>query len=286
MDTLDSPQTRRQTAPLPAPLRLQITALGGIGLVRPGDDLARIVMDAVAATGETLMDGDVLVVAQKIVSKVEDRYANLDDVTPSPRAVELARKCDKDPRLVELILSESTDVVRYHKGVLVVAHRLGLVLANAGIDSSNVEPLPGADPDAGVENPRVLLLPVDPDASCRGLREKLYEATGRRVAIIVNDSLGRAWRSGTMGAAIGASGIEALVDLRGRTDLYGRPLLTTQIGQADEIAAAASLVMGQADEGRPVVLVRGLAAEMSPDADSESGAARDLVRPADRDLFR
>jgi coenzyme F420-0:L-glutamate ligase/coenzyme F420-1:gamma-L-glutamate ligase len=286
MDTVESRRTSQRKTLSPAPARLQITALGGIGLVRPGDDLARIVLDALAATGETLMDGDVLVVAQKIVSKAEDRYADLADVTPSARAVELAAKCGKDPRLVELILSESTEVVRYRMGMLVVAHRLGLVLANAGIDSSNVEPAPGTDPDMADETSRVLLLPLDPDASCRGLRERLQDAAGRRVAIIINDSLGRAWRSGTMGAAIGASGIEALVDLRGRRDLYGRPLLATHLGQADEIAAAASLVMGQADEGRPVVLVRGLAAGSVADADAEKAAARDLVRPADQDMFR
>jgi len=286
MDTAETHRPRRQTETSPAPMRLQITALGAVKLVQPGDDLATIVMDALAATGETLMDGDVVVLAQKIVSKAEDRYADLDDVTPSPRAVELAAATDKDPRLVELILSEATDVMRYRKGVLVVAHRLGLVLANAGIDGSNVEPVPDADAPRAAE--RVLLLPADPDASCKMLCRRLHDASGRRVAVIINDSLGRAWRSGTVGAAIGVSGIDALVDLRGRMDLFGRPLRTTWVGVADEIAAAASLVMGQADEGRPVVLVRGLAvmAGTPPGVPGNTGAASDLVRPPDQDLFR
>lgn len=258
----------------PQPKHLGITALGGVGLVRPGDDLAAIILDALARSGAALADGDVLVLAQKIVSKAEGRYAALDAVEPSPRARELAAKVNKDARLVELILSESTGVVRYREGVLVVAHRLGLVLANAGIDSSNVEPAP----DGGGE--RVLLLPADPDRSCAALRARLFEMTGKTVGVIVNDSLGRAWRNGTVGAAIGAAGITALEDLRGRLDLFDRPLATTQVGVADEIAAAASIVMGQADEGRPVVLVRGI------DAVSETGTAQDLVRPPEHDLFR
>ncbi len=255
------------------PVRLHITALAGIGLVHPGDDPAAIILAALETSGEALTDGDVLVLAQKIVSKAEGRYAVLDHVTPSPRAVELAAEVNKDARLVELILSESTGVVRHREGVLVVAHRIGLVLANAGIDSSNVEP-----GDDGAE--RVLLLPEDPDRSAQRLRDRLLELTGLTVAIIINDSLGRAWRNGTVGAAIGAAGIDALQDLRGRHDLFDRPLNITQVGRADEIAAAASIVMGQADEGRPVVLVRGL------DVIGEAGAATELVRPEELDLFR
>ncbi len=255
------------------PVRMTVTALGGIGLVQPGDDLADIILAALEASGEALAHGDVLVLAQKIVSKAEGRYAALADVTPSPRAIELAEKVSKDPRLVELILSESTAVVRHREGVLVVAHRIGLVLANAGIDSSNVEPAP----DGGE---RVLLLPADPDRSAAGLRARLDELTGASVGIIINDSLGRAWRNGTVGAAIGAAGITALQDLRGRHDLYDRELNVTQVGLADEIAAAASILMGQADEGRPVVLVRGV------DAGRDAGDARELVRLKDQDLFR
>ncbi len=255
---------------------LSLVALGGIPLIRPGDDLAEIIVAALQASGEALRDGDVLVLAQKIVSKAEDRYVTLADVTPGRRAAELAAEIDKDPRLVELILSESTEVVRSRKGVLVVAHRLGLVLANAGIDASNVE-------QDGADDGRVLLLPENPDASAALLVTALRRATGSKIGIIINDSLGRAWRHGTVGAAIGAAGIEALCDLRGRSDLFGRPLQSTQVGQADEIAAAASLLMGQADEGRPVVLIRGLA-ETAGAAETEGADA--LVRPPEQDLFR
>lgn len=254
-------------------VRMTVTALGGVGLVRPGDDVADIIMGALEVSGETLADGDVLVLAQKIVSKAEGRYAELDAVTPSARALELAAKVNKDARLVELILSEATEVVRHREGVLVVAHRLGLVLANAGIDSSNVEPAAGG-------GEQVLLLPLDPDRSCATLAARLKALTGATAGVIINDSLGRAWRNGTVGAAIGAAGIEALRDLRGRHDLFDRPLATTQVGLADEIAAAASILMGQADEGRPVVLVRGA------DALAAGHNARDLVRPAEQDIFR
>lgn len=263
----------------PAPVRLAVTALVGVPLVRPGDDLAAIVTDALATTGERLMSGDVLVLAQKIVSKAEGRYVVLESVRPSERAKALAAECDKDPRVVELILSEASEVVRYRKGVLVVAHRIGVVLANAGIDASNVEPLPPAVPGQP-PRPRVLLLPKDPDASCRALATALRVRTGAQVGVVINDSLGRAWRNGTVGAALGAAGLPALLNLNGRPDLFDRPLQATQIGLADEIAAAGSMVMGQADEGRPIVLVRGVPYPLG------DGAAADLVRPKDQDLFR
>ena len=197
------------------PVRLAITALGGISLVQPDDDLAAIIVGALEYSGEALADGDVLVLAQKIVSKAEGRYAALDAVTPSPRALELAAEVDKDARLVELILSESTGVVRRREGVLVVAHRIGLVLANAGIDASNVE-------QAADGGEQVLLLPENPDHSADRLRAGLLERTGKTVGIIINDSLGRAWRNGTVGAAIGAAGIGALQDLRGTICSIGR----------------------------------------------------------------
>jgi coenzyme F420-0:L-glutamate ligase/coenzyme F420-1:gamma-L-glutamate ligase len=273
------PAQSEAASPVAKPLRLGVTALGGVKLVRPGDDLAAIVIDALAASGERLAEGDVLVLAQKIVSKAEGRYVVLDTVTPSPRAVALAAETDKDPRLVELILSEATEVVRHRKGVLVVAHRIGVVLANAGIDASNVEPLPPAAPGQP-PRPRVLLLPRDPDASCRALAASLRERTGARIGVVINDSLGRAWRNGTVGAALGAAGLPALLNLNGRPDLFGRTLQATQIGLADEIAAAASLIMGQADEGRPIVLLRGLPYPLA------DGAAAELVRPKEQDLFR
>jgi len=255
------------------PARLTLTALAGVPLVRPGDDLAALVGAALEASGERLADGDVLVMAQKIVSKAEARYRTLAGIVPSARARELAEAVGKDPRLVELILGEAEEVVAHRPGVLIVAHRLGYVLANAGIDHSNVEP----DADGGE---RVLLLPEDPDRSAAALRERLRAATGAAIGVVINDSLGRAWRNGTVGMALGVAGISALLDLRGRPDLFGRALAVSEIGLADEVAAAASLLMGQADEGRPIVLVRGLA--HGPAA----GRARDLVRRKELDLFR
>jgi coenzyme F420-0:L-glutamate ligase/coenzyme F420-1:gamma-L-glutamate ligase len=259
-----------------APARLSVTALGGIPLISPGGDLVHIILGALDRMGERLEDGDILVLAQKIVSKSEGRIVDLRTVTPSARAIEVGEQVDKDPRLVELILSEATEIVRHRKGVLVVAHRCGVVLANAGIDRSNVDQVDSDDP-AGTN---VLLLPEDPDASCARLRQEFQDRAGVTLGIVINDSLGRAWRNGTVGAAIGAAGIKALLDLNGQPDLFDRPLQATQVGLADELAATASLVMGQADEGRPVVLIRGL------ERGHGQGCAADLVRARDQDLFR
>lgn len=252
---------------------LELTALRGIGLVAPGDDLAARIGQAATDTGLRLADGDVVAVAQKVVSKSEDRYAVLDEVVPSPRAMELARLCLKDPRLVELVLRESREVLRATPNVLVVEDRRGLVLANAGIDQSNVEP-------DGAGRARALLLPVDPDASASRLRAGISRHAGAEVAVIINDSIGRAWRLGTVGTCIGASGLPGLLDLRGKPDLLGRALQSTEVGFADELAAAASVLMGQSSEGRPVVVIRGAT---WPRAD---GSARELQRPRDKDLFR
>lgn len=241
-------------------------------MVQAGDDLATIILEALAASNEVLRDGDILVIAQKIVSKSENRVARLDDVTPSPRAEQLAREVNKDARVVELILRELTEVVRHRRDVLVVAHRLGLVMANAGIDQSNV------GQQAGDE--AVLLLPENPDETCASLRETLRALTGTSVGVIINDSHGRAFRSGAVGVAIGASGVAALVDLRGAPDLDGRRLRSTEVGLADEMAAAASLLMGQADEGRPIVLIRGVHGSLG------HGTAADLIREKKNDLFR
>ena len=252
--------------------KLELFALPDLPLVRPGDDLAAIIAAGLEALGSGLVSGDVLIVAQKIVSKAEDRYVDLATVTPSPRAVELARATEKDARLVELILQESTEVVRYCPGVLIVAHNSGIVLANAGIDASNV--------DQTADGERVLLLPRDAEASCRRLRQDLGRRFSADIAVIVNDSVGRAWRNGTVGLAIGADGVPALADLRGALDLFGRPLMVSQEGIADELASAASLLQGQGAEGQPVDLARGL---------NIAGAANDattLLRPADQDLFR
>jgi len=251
---------------------LQLIALDSVPLVRPGDDLAALLIAALERGAQPPRGGEVLVVAQKIVSKAEGRYVDLASVTPSPRAERLAREVDKDARLVELILQESRRVVRHRPGVIIVEHRLGYVMANAGIDRSNIDPAAGAEP--------VLLLPRDPDASAAALQARLAARFGCTLGVVVSDSFGRAWRRGTVGIALGAAGLPALVDLRGRADLYGRLLQVSETGFADELAAAASLLMGQADEGMPAVLVRGLA--WSAPA---VGAAR-LVRPEAEDLFR
>ena len=258
--------------PPPPHAPLEIIALPAMPLVEPGDDLAALIGDGLARAERVLVDGDVVVVAQKIVSKAEGRFADLADVTPSARARELAAQCDKDPRLVELILTESSEVLRWRPGLLIVVHRLGMVLANAGIDRSNVA--------AGGDSERVLLLPLDPDATCARLRAALAERTGADVAVIINDSVGRAWRGGTVGIALGAAGVAVLDDQRQRPDLFGRPLEVSIEAVADELAAAASLVQGQADEGTPVALIRGFA---RPGPHAPAGA---LVRPRDEDLFR
>ena len=249
---------------------VHVSALSGIPLVQPGDNIADLIASGLASSGLSLRRGDILVIAQKIVSKAEGRLADLREVTPSAPAEQLAAEVDKDPRLVELILRESTEVVRHRKGVLVVAHRSGIVLANAGIDTSNV---------AGDEH-HVLLLPEECNRSCREIRAQLAARTGVEAGVLIIDSLGRAWRNGTVGVALGAAGLPALLDLRGKQDLFGRELRSTEVGIADEIAAAASMLMGQAGEGTPVVLLRGL---NLPEAD---GSATDLIRARELDLFR
>jgi coenzyme F420-0:L-glutamate ligase/coenzyme F420-1:gamma-L-glutamate ligase len=251
--------------------QLSLKPLCGIPLVREGDDLAGIIIAALRACGEQLQPRDVVVLAQKIVSKAEGRIVDLRTVEPSRRACELARAVDKDPRVVELILAESTEVVRQRPGALIVAHRLGFVLANAGIDHSNVGP---------EDDEQVLLLPVDPDRTCREIRRTLHQRSGVDVAVLVIDSIGRAWRSGTVGAAIGVAGLPALLDLRGRDDLFGRKLRVTEVGLADELAAAASLMMGQGREARPIVLARGVPYER------RESSAQELIRPRSLDLFR
>lgn len=252
--------------------QLTLSAIEDFPLVEPGDDLAAQIADALSAAGISLEDGDVLVLAQKIVSKAENRYAYLNDVEPSADAIALAAETDKDPRQAELVLRESREVLRKRPGVIVVEHRLGYVHANAGIDKSNIQ----SDPD----NPRVLLLPEDSDASARRLRAALQQRTGIAPHIIINDSAGRAWRNGTAGFAIGSAGFEALENRIGDSDMYGRELEVTEIAVADELAAAASFLMGQADESLPLVLIRGAALRPS---DKGSDV---LIRPREKDLFR
>jgi coenzyme F420-0:L-glutamate ligase/coenzyme F420-1:gamma-L-glutamate ligase len=247
---------------------LTLTALEGLPEIAEGDDLAALIRAALARTGITLVDGDVLVVAQKVVSKQEGRRVALADVEPSPRALELAAVTRKDARLVELVLRESSEVLRAKADVIVVEHRRGWIMANAGIDMSNV--------DAGGEC--VLLLPDDPDASCTSMRAALADLAD--IGVIINDSFGRAWRNGITGTALGVAGLPGVVDLRGRRDRFGRELRTTEVALADELAAAASLLMGQADEGRPVIHARGVPYER------REGSGRELLRPKSMDMFR
>ncbi len=251
---------------------LTLTALPGIPEVVRGAELAQLLAAAILRAGKTLEAGDVVVIAQKIVSKAEGRQVRLAEITPSPRALELARTVDKDPRLVELMLGESREVLRAKLGVLIVEHRLGFVMASAGIDQSNVPCRDGEEV--------ALLLPADPDASARRIQQGLRDGCGVEVGVLIIDSFGRAWRNGVTGVAIGVAGVPALVDLRGRPDREGRPLRVTQVAAGDELAAAASLLMGQSDEGCPAVLARGF-----PYAARPSSAA-ELKRPRAEDLFR
>jgi coenzyme F420-0:L-glutamate ligase/coenzyme F420-1:gamma-L-glutamate ligase len=255
-------------------MTLTLTPLSGIPLIQPGDDLAEFILLAMRRDNLQLQDGDILVLAQKIVSKSEGRWVNLATVQPSRLAVGLAERVEKDARLVELILQESHEVLRTRAGSIIVEHRLGFVCASAGIDHSNV----AGEGDAAEE--WVLLLPEDPDASAHILRQRLEAASGARLGVMIIDSHGRAWRLGVVGTAIGFSGLPGLVDLRGYPDLFGYTLRITQIGVADELAAAASLVMGQAAEGTPVVHVRGFPYPL------REGSMKELLRPKDQDMFR
>jgi len=240
-------------------------------LVQPGDDLAALILSGLETAGLSLEDGDVLVIAQKVVSKAEGRMVTLADIEPSPQAMELGAAIGKDPRIVEVILSDSTEIVRTRPGLLIVEQKRGFICANAGVDRSNVAPDHGE---------HVTLLPEDPDRSAEEIRQRLVAATGKQVAVIINDSHGRPWRVGTVGVAIGVAGMKPVDDLRGRADLFGYVLQVTEVGTADQIASAASLLQGQADEGRPVILVRGV-----PHTPGE-GSARQLLRPREQDLFR
>lgn len=255
-------------------MSLTLTPLSGMPLIHRGDNLVDLIVKALQESKIALKENDILVLAQKIVSKAEDRTVNLANVTPSPRAIDLAHETEKDPRVVELVLQESNDVLRTRPGTIIVEHRLGFVCANAGIDHSNV---------AGEGNKTeewVLLLPADPDHSASAICEEIASRTGKRIGVLIIDSHGRAWRNGTVGVAIGIAGLPGLLDLRGKPDLFGFTLRITQVGVADELAAAASLVMGQASEGTPVVHVRGFPYPL------REASLKELLRPKDQDLFR
>ena len=263
------------------PRELKLIALQGIPEVERGSDLPRLLVAAVEHNGLRLESDDVVVIAQKIVSKSEGRLVQLATVEPSPRAVELAQVVDKDPRLVELILQESNQILRTRPGTIIVEHKLGFVCANAGIDHSNVAPVLPQDGglDLSAED-WFLLLPADPDRSAEMIRQVIQAKTGKRVGVLIIDSHGRAWRNGTVGAAIGIAGLPGLQDLRGEPDLFGFNLQITQVGVADELAAGASLLMGQAAEGTPVVHVRGFPYPL------REGSLYELLRPKEQDLFR
>jgi coenzyme F420-0:L-glutamate ligase/coenzyme F420-1:gamma-L-glutamate ligase len=249
---------------------LVLTPLEGIPLIQEGDDLVRLILDALQRHKIDLQRGDVLILAQKIVSKAEGRRVLLKSVKPSAQAQELAAKTDKDPHLVQLILDESAEILRARPSLIVVEHHLGFISANAGIDHSNVDEQEGW----------VLLLPKDPDSSADAMRKLFEEASGARLGVLIIDSHGRAWREGTVGVAIGVSGVPGVVDLRGRPDLFGRELRATTVGAADELAAAASIVMGQAGEGCPAVHVRGFPYPL------REGRLSELLRPKEMDTFR
>lgn len=255
---------------------LTIRALNEFPMIVAGDDLAVIIADCLGVNNVELEDGDILVLAQKIVSKAENRLVDLRTVTPGREASELAHSVDKDPRVVQLVLTESRSIVRKVPGVLITEHVNGWIMANAGIDASNI------GSDAGDD--LVLMLPEDPDRSCAELRSRMQQQFGVKIGVIINDSFGRPWRLGTTGVAIGAAGIASLWDRRGDTDLFGRELKVSQQAVADEIAAAASLLQGQGNEGRPVIVVRGFDYG-NGEAPPERPAA-DLIRNATEDLFR
>ncbi len=248
-------------------------AVPGIPLLKAGDDLASIILDGLKSESQCLKDGDVVVVAQKAVSKVEGRMVDLATVKPSPRARKVAALCAKDPREVEVILSESASILRTRENLLIVQHRNGTILANAGIDRSNVSS------ERGEEN--VLLLPKNADASARSLRRRLNGISGADVATIINDSLGRPWRLGTTGVAIGVAGLPAILDLCGDEDLFGRELQISFQAIADELSATAALIQGQGGEGQPVAVIRG---DFNWDADESPATA--LIRTEEMDLFR
>jgi len=255
---------------------LTMTALPGLPRFAPGDDVPRLILSALERAGLDLRAGDVLVVTSKVFSRAEGRFVDLSRVEPSARAEELAARVGKDPRMVELILRESREVSRTAPNVIIVRHRLGFVSANAGIDLSNAAPPHAAAPGSG---PWALLLPEDPDACARRTREVLEAHAGVSLGVVISDSHGRPFRLGTVGMALGVSGLPALHDQIGRADLDGRKLESTLTATADQVAAAADLVAGQADEARPVILVRGLSFR------AVDSSAAELLRQPHQDLY-
>jgi coenzyme F420-0:L-glutamate ligase / coenzyme F420-1:gamma-L-glutamate ligase len=253
---------------------LTLYPLPDIPLVKPGDIVSELIWNSLVSAHMKLETGDVIVVAQKVISKAEGRLRNLTEILPSKEAVILASKTGKDARFVELVLNECKKVIRTGDNLLIVEHKLGFICANAGIDHSNVHGYWGKSEDW------YLLLPEDPDKSAMEVKQSLETKSGCRVGVLIIDSHGRAWRLGTIGTTIGIAGIPALVDLRGQPDLFGYKLRITQVAASDELAAAASLLMGQADEATPVILARGYPYPL------RNSKMKELIRPEDEDLFR
>ncbi len=252
---------------------MNLFAVQGMPSIQPGDDLAALILHRLYSQGEQLQPGDILVVAQKIVSKAEGRLVKLGDVRPGAQAQELAAIVDKDPRVVQVILDDSRAVIRARRGLLVVEQQGGWICANAGVDRSNIEPAEG--------EAMLALLPVAPDAAAEALRRRLGELSGVTPAVLISDSHGRAWRIGTTGVCIGCAGIPPVWNQRGLHDLYGYELMSSEECIADELAGAAALLMGQSDEGRPVVIVRGYTPPPAPPAPATA-----IQRPAAMDAFR
>ena len=258
---------------------LTFTPIPKIPLIQPGDNLADILLTAIQDAHLTLEDNDILVLAQKIVSKSEGRQVNLATIKPSEKAIELAKQADKDPRLAELILRESREILRVRPGTVIVEHRLGFICASAGIDHSNVS-APATKSASTKAEDWVLMLPENPDRSALEIRRRLKLLTNHRLGVLIIDSHGRAWRHGVVGTCIGLSGLPAVVDARGKPDLFGYRLRITFVAAADELAAAASLVMGEAAEGTPAVIVRGFPYPL------REGSLKELIRDKKHDLFR
>jgi len=253
---------------------LTLKAIPDFPLIEPGNDLSEVIIDKTRKSGIRIKQDDIFVLAQKIVSKAEGRLIQLSAISPSKKAIEIANKAEKDPRFVELILRESSEVLRVRQNTIIVQHKRGFICANAGIDHSNVHGKKGNPEDW------VLLLPENPDESANRIREKINQIIKKQVGILIIDSHGRAWRNGIVGISIGFAGIPGLVDLRGKSDLFGFPLRITQVAAADELAAGASLLMGQADERTPVIHVRGFPYTLRESRFSE------LVRDKETDFFR
>jgi len=289
-------------ANLASPLRLKLWNVGkimhaiqllpveGLPMIKPGDDLVALIIERMERQNLRLQAGDVLVLAQKVVSKSEGRLVNLRQIVPSERAEKIATIVQKDPRLVEVILGESNEVIWVSPNIFVVEDRNGFVAANAGVDRSNIEQTladPTASPNIEGHNPVgdewLALLPLDPNASARRIREAVRERTGADIAVIINDTYGRPFRMGGVGVALGAAGLQTLVDERGESDLFGYKLQATLVGTGDELASAASLLMGQAREATPAVIIRGYHFRLPAGADQ---GASTLVRPKEQDKFR